>query len=337
MSSTTSPSTSRSALGPLSSQFTPPAGCSVVIQACSGTGCNYGWQAQSCVPTAPAGGSIEDNMQCWPSATVPIPTPPLKGWGFYSPGVPSCPVGYTVACSASIGALSNWGYGPQFPLVVGETAIGCCPSGYECQSAPGVAQTCISTATTGQSFPMGLCSSFSTSGLSTYIVGGTTTVISSSFTSTVTTSEFTVFAPLIDIRWQSSDDIVTATSTTSMSTSSTTALDGTASAIKSATAGSGGLGVGAEAAVGVVVPVIVLLAMGVGLGMWLRRRRQSKGTHFVSSTPASACETLAKPPRQGKQQTRRQPAYEMEDQRKPQMLGADDEMIHELPGTVKHG
>ena len=127
--STRSVPTSRLVLGPLTTTYTAPEICS--IYAYAGT---YAFQAQGCRQGAPA-----DTSSCWPSASVTAPSPPYWGWGFYSPGL-ACPNGYTSACTAA--ALADGSPSPitsgtsfkfQFPLLPGETAVGCCPrykSGY---------------------------------------------------------------------------------------------------------------------------------------------------------------------------------------------------------------
>jgi hypothetical protein len=118
---------SRTILGPLTTTFSAPATCTVGQRACST--CNYAWQAQTCY-SAGAGGSetygVKDATQCWPptSSGLPEPTPPLWGWGFYSPGL-ICPTGYTSACSATAGSALTWT--PEWSLAAGETAVGCCP------------------------------------------------------------------------------------------------------------------------------------------------------------------------------------------------------------------
>ena len=106
-------------LGPLTTTFTPAPTCTIPVIACST--CSYGWAAQTCFS-----GGVEDYTSCWPgtSSGVPAPTPPLQGWGFYSPGL-LCPQGFASACGAVQTAAGTWT--PQWPLQTGETAVGCCP------------------------------------------------------------------------------------------------------------------------------------------------------------------------------------------------------------------
>ncbi|ORY58114.1 uncharacterized protein BCR38DRAFT_353317, partial [Pseudomassariella vexata] len=67
-------------------------------------------------------------------------------WGFYSPGI--CPTGYTEGCAfPSSLAISDNGtpfYGG--PIVTGETARICCPTGYTCLTGTAYSYSkCIST------------------------------------------------------------------------------------------------------------------------------------------------------------------------------------------------
>jgi hypothetical protein len=117
----------RTILGPLTTTFTPAASCTAGQLACST--CNYAWGAQRCYSSTSGIVTIdgvEDDTECWPqtNAGLPEPTMPLWGWGFYSPGV-ICPTGYTSACSAIAGSALTWT--PEWSLIAGETAIGCCP------------------------------------------------------------------------------------------------------------------------------------------------------------------------------------------------------------------
>ena len=127
-------------LGPLITTFTPAPSCSV-------PGVNgdpsQAWQAQQCYTattiwgntlTQIYSGGVADDFTCWPStsAGVPLPTPALEGWGFYSPGL-YCPVGYTATCSAALhsdgspSSVTGTPFNFQYNLLPGETAVGCCP------------------------------------------------------------------------------------------------------------------------------------------------------------------------------------------------------------------
>ena len=118
----------RTILGPLTTTFTAPSSCSTAVQSCST--CNVAWQGQQCYASSSAGSTIygvEDNTGCWPSTSsfAGTKTPPLHGWGFYSPGL-ICPTGYTTACYATGGGAYGWPV--QFGLLDQETAVGCCPT-----------------------------------------------------------------------------------------------------------------------------------------------------------------------------------------------------------------
>jgi hypothetical protein len=109
----------RTNLGPLTTTYIPPTSCSVIVPFCDG--CTQGWAGQTCLSNGPA-----DDTACWPPTKTGVSSasPPLYGWGFYSPGV-VCPKGHTPACSATADGQANWQI--QFRLVPGETALGCCP------------------------------------------------------------------------------------------------------------------------------------------------------------------------------------------------------------------
>jgi hypothetical protein len=120
----------RTILGPLTTTYTAPSSCTVPVQECPM--CNLAWRAQSCFASSSGRNTWygdEDNTDCWPprSSFVKKPTPPLSGWGFYSPGL-VCPNGMTSACSATGGGSSGWPV--QFGLLEKETAVGCCPRSF---------------------------------------------------------------------------------------------------------------------------------------------------------------------------------------------------------------
>jgi hypothetical protein len=153
--------TRASHLGPLTTAFAQPSQCTRAILACPT--CDTAWKGLSCNANWANGQQIvapEDNTSCFPSATAypKRPRSAFEGLGFYSPGT-ICPTGYTQACKAvstkagqtapSIATPGPMTKGAlQFPLVAGETAIGCCPTGYTCAQYPGHAwQTCHQVAT----------------------------------------------------------------------------------------------------------------------------------------------------------------------------------------------
>ena len=149
----TSPRPAGYVLGPLTTTFSRPSSCTTLF------GWNHGAdlgmlvagtsasQAQSCVSsiaTTAVPIVLGDDVACWPPATVAPPAPTgtgssvmyrsLNGWGFYSPGL-VCPIGYTTACTQILfndGSESTFtqgvGFAFQFTPLIGETAVGCCPS-----------------------------------------------------------------------------------------------------------------------------------------------------------------------------------------------------------------
>lgn len=110
----------RPILGPLTTEFSAPQECE--FAGVQGTPLSVGFWGQTCV-----GDFLADETTCWPPATAAAPsaTPPIAGWGFYSPGI-SCPAGYTTACDATQGFRTGWDM--QFTMEKGETAVGCCPT-----------------------------------------------------------------------------------------------------------------------------------------------------------------------------------------------------------------
>ncbi|KXJ86497.1 hypothetical protein Micbo1qcDRAFT_208918 [Microdochium bolleyi] len=136
-------------LGDLTTTFTPPPQCATAVAACRT--CDLGWQAQQC----PTGTSIADNVACWPPRTRNVATPtPLMAWGVYSPGI-ACPAGHTTACT-QVGSKSRGDFDFLWPPQPSETAVGCCPIGFQCALPGPNAQTCTRDITTG-SVTRGAC------------------------------------------------------------------------------------------------------------------------------------------------------------------------------------
>lgn len=80
-------------------------------------------RAQTCYD-----GDLIDDAACWPSsppktASTPSATRRVAA-GVYTPGL-VCPESYATACSATAGVQGGFGF--QFGLEAGETAVGCCP------------------------------------------------------------------------------------------------------------------------------------------------------------------------------------------------------------------
>ncbi|KAM7194636.1 UV radiation resistance protein and autophagy-related subunit 14 domain containing protein [Naviculisporaceae sp. PSN 640] len=179
-------------LGPLTTTFTPPPACATAVL-------SLGPFENINLPifnpqSAFLGQSCDDKKgidatSCWPpiSSGAAVKEAPLQGWGFYSPGV-HCPAGYASGCSAVGGATSSADWDMQFKLGAKETAVGCCPSGYQCANVGG--QTCMSVASATTSI------NFATCDRSNFVMRSMD----------LKKDPFTFFAPMIQINWQSSDN-----------------------------------------------------------------------------------------------------------------------------------
>ncbi|KAJ4302786.1 hypothetical protein N0V90_001677 [Kalmusia sp. IMI 367209] len=203
------PTPTRINLGPLTTLFVQPPHCSRA--ALAGTQAILG---QSCHPNG-ATASAADDTGCWPRATA-YPTnvqSSLNGMGFYSPGV-MCPTGYHSACTAISTSKGMTAAAPQvtgkfqFPLVAGETAVGCCPNGYTC-GANGGAQTCHQVATKTK-FDAMTCDGLTGSNLDAFQVPTTMGA------ETIATMD--LWAPMIQINHMATDLPETEVSSTAMST-----------------------------------------------------------------------------------------------------------------------
>ncbi|EAQ93823.1 hypothetical protein CHGG_02058 [Chaetomium globosum CBS 148.51] len=184
-------------LGPLTTTFTPPPECTAAVGAASngladffgvGDAKDVAYLGQGC-----SRGKAFDATTCWPGTSKGAEEKgaPLYGWGFYSPGL-HCPVGYATACSATGGSGGGSGWPVQFKLRDGETAVGCCPSGYGCANINGQTCTMMATSTT---IPTVTCDGNEIGD------GASMTVPSEEASITA----FSLLAPMIQINWQSSD------------------------------------------------------------------------------------------------------------------------------------
>ncbi|KAK3903556.1 hypothetical protein C8A05DRAFT_43221 [Staphylotrichum tortipilum] len=197
-------------LGPLTTTFTLPATCTVAVGEArglldgliGGSVKDSAFLGQGC-----AAGKPIDATSCWPeiSKGAEEKKAPFQGWGFYSPGL-HCPVGYATACSATGGSGGGSGWPVQFKLRDGETAVGCCPSGYGCANING--QTCTSIATS-TNVPTVTCDGNKIGPLGTQTVPDTKASITA----------FSLFAPMFQLNFQSTD-LPSSTSTSSKSSSS---------------------------------------------------------------------------------------------------------------------
>ncbi|KAF3309084.1 hypothetical protein TWF173_011450 [Orbilia oligospora] len=280
MSST--PTVTRNVLGPLTTTFTPDPSCTIPAIYCPRESACVAWQAQTCI----SGIGAIDQSFCWPSWTAGasvLSTPDaLNGFGLYSPGL-VCPYGNTPACSTTFGGEGNFQF--QFPVTTGETAIGCCPSGFFCQQAPR-GQTCVVTATS-TTFDGVVCSDFAR--LPTeFIIPATVTSTEVTGrlrrTDVVTISTQTFFAPLFQLNWRSVDRPSSSRSNTGGSSVSQTQTDNQPSNTSDSNKGEegGGLSTGAKAGIGAGVAVVALLILGAFVWFWKSRR---KGSYAYGDVP----------------------------------------------------
>ncbi len=243
-------------LGPLTTVFVPPAPCTIAIGQCAT--CNVAWWGQTCAPT-----TVQDDTSCWPATTegTPAPSAALYGWGFYSPGL-ECPAGYTSACTAIAGHSSQWKV--QYQMKAEETFVGCCPTGFNCDNLNG--QTCIMRAKS-----LTLATVSCESGSSNNF--GFTTLPNAHVTS------LSLFAPMIQLAFQSSDlsrSSITTSSSSSTTTSTTSALP---SSIPTTTPSSSSdsapqLSTGAIAGIAAGSAALIVLVLAAAFFVWRRRRQQ---------------------------------------------------------------
>ena len=260
------PATTRNNLGPLTTTFAPAPTCTFYGIIGQNAG---GFQAQGC-----SDGFLMDTAMCWLAATVPAPAGPLIGWGFYSPGM-ICPTGYTSACtaygasaSAPDAAYTTLGtsFSFNFPLLPSETAVGCCPSGFDCNHGAGSVQTCLQHAS-ATSFYVGTCDGDALAGFAYRTVPETLTPTGSSV---FTTSTVNLWAPLFQLNMQPSDFGLAVAPTLG------SAPAGASNTSDSGNAAASGLPSGTIAAI--VVPIVVVVAALLAGTFWLwrrKRRRQS--------------------------------------------------------------
>ncbi|KAK1826182.1 hypothetical protein QBC39DRAFT_398558 [Podospora conica] len=215
-------SQSRVILGPLTTTFTPPPQCSVGVGICST--CNVVFYGQTCVSSG-----AQDGTTCWPPTTpgALAPKPTLQGWGFYSPGI-ACPSGYVSRCSAVADSDREPGWKLQFVQAAGETAVGCCPPGFNCHNQNG--QTCIAIART-TTISTVTCRGGRSEGFDFATIPNVAAGVSS----------LNIFAPMIQIAWRA-EDRPPGFGSTSSSSSSRTTRSGSGSGAAATSGGGGGGG-----------------------------------------------------------------------------------------------
>lgn len=289
-------------LGPLLTTFIPPPQCTVGVGICST--CNVVFLGQTCAPSG-----AQDGTTCWPPTTsgALAPQPTLQGWGFYSPGI-ACPSGYTSRCSAVADSDREPGWKLQFLQEPGETAVGCCPSGFGCHNQNG--QTCIAIARTTT---MGTvtCRSGRSEGLEFATVPNVAAGVSS----------LNIFAPMIQIAWRAEDRPPGESGTSSSRTTRSGSAGATpgvvgggggdqddrvgdlpsnnsggavpsGSGIPSSSSSGGGLSTPAIIGISVGVTIVVLGAiLGAAFVWWKKRRRvltsELHGTSSYQPMPGS--------------------------------------------------
>lgn len=120
-------------VGPLTTTATLPASC---FEGHHDRLTNV-YLAQNCISLESDLYAVQDDPSCWPSPANDSPnedaakqhmTPPMYGFGYYSPGI-FCPSGYATACRAGTESASatDVAFFFQFPIAASETAYGCCP------------------------------------------------------------------------------------------------------------------------------------------------------------------------------------------------------------------
>ncbi|KAH7324847.1 hypothetical protein B0I35DRAFT_476058 [Stachybotrys elegans] len=255
-------------IGPLTTTWSAPSGCRMNLL-CSTCGLFFR-AGESCASIGPTG-EVQDDTSCWPPAATGVqiasPRYPFIGWGFYSPGL-ACPTGYVSACTAIHGQRPQWPI--QFTLEEGETAIGCCPSGYACTNRHG--NTCVSVVSTTIEVSAGTCDLDRTTDISVHTIAPFLATTESGGSSVTRTP--TLFAPMFQLNFRSQDlstPIETGASTTA--TSSSIRETQTNSPPSDNEDNGGGLSVGAQAGIGVAVGLGALILIGC-LWWFIRRRKR---------------------------------------------------------------
>lgn len=259
-----SPRSLQRGAGPLTTVFTTPDFCGTVL-----------WTATD---TPPLHSEI-----CMPPKFHSLY---VYKYGFYSPGI--CPSGYSEGCAFPT-ALATETLGTQMyggPLLPGEEARMCCPSGYQCYTSGSQSESfwsnCISTKplTTHWQWDYG------------------------KNTDVMTTTEALAYA--VQVRWQTSDLSVLATDPTVPGSTFDGPVPTAVASVTAATGapegentggGSRGISTGALTAIAITVPV-GLLAFGiVAFILWRRnyRKKHGKGDAAAMEETADNNSTMGGP------------------------------------------
>jgi uncharacterized protein HemX len=134
-------------------------------------------------------------------------------------------------------------------------------------------------------------------------------------TGLATISSVSILAPMVEIRWQSSDRPASTSATPTVSPSTSP---------PASTHGPSGLSTGAKAAIGVVVPVVVIGIAAVLYGVLVvkRKRRQRQ----PAATRAAELEA-------GKDDVQTAPVYEMDEGMQEQAQELEARALHEVQGS----
>lgn len=282
-------------LGPLTTAWSQPASCSIFYAANSDS--DDSLSGQRCVNVDRDGfGDTEEDPDCWPPRMRGVKDHglPLYGWGFYSPGL-ECPIGYTSACTAISGG-QQWQV--QFEPGPRETAVGCCPKGFSCSvieidRAGGFtwAQTCLATSISTNVLYNFRCTGtehtllFTTVFVEEPTSGNTDTNNGNTVTVTATVEPkptkpeptITLYAPMFQLKFQSTD-ITTTTLASTPSISSSSAPD-------SISKSNAGLSTGAKIGIGVGVGIggILLAALVGWFVLWRKKSKRTVAAEFGSS------------------------------------------------------
>nr|POE51804.1 hypothetical protein CFP56_26011 [Quercus suber] len=192
-------------------------------------------------------------------------------------------------------------------------------------------ETCQSNAGTFATVSVASCSGDNPQALSDLVLPLTAAATATTATaSAYTITSYQIWAPMVELRWQSTDLPASFTSAPTNSrstgsgsisrsgTNSPSSTDGTSSVAQVHT----GLSTGEQVAIGLVVPLIVLALLALISAFIWRRRRTSVAQTSLDQTQHRMLDPGDKP------------LYEMEDSRQAQELQAHSSSFHELLGNT---
>lgn len=163
--------------------------------------------------------------------------------------------------------------------------------GFKCVN--GGAQTCLSLLSTG-SYAAVMCSDGSSNDYGFVEVPKTVVSVVSESTATSILRTVSIYAPLFQLNFQSSD-LPSSTQAASTRTTGTQSAE-TSSASEQPSTNDGGLSVGAKAGIGAGVGAVALLIIAVAAFLLLRRRRSSSSpAELASSSPVKPPQAMYSP------------------------------------------